>query len=137
VRPTLVFDGGCGFCTRTLGWLRVIDGRRRLETVPYQRPGVPESVGATERECATELQFQGTDGRRLSGAAAANGALGVALRSRWPLAVYARTAFVQDRAYRWVAEHRHRLPGVRPWCDRYPDDCGDRPAEPPNSPTGG
>jgi predicted DCC family thiol-disulfide oxidoreductase YuxK len=123
LRPTLVFDGGCGFCTRSLGWLRVLDGRRRLETVPYQRPGVPESVGATADECATELQFRGADGRRLTGAAAVNAALGVALRTGVPLALYRRTAPVQDRAYRWVAAHRHRLPGVRPWCDRYPADC--------------
>jgi predicted DCC family thiol-disulfide oxidoreductase YuxK len=123
-QPVLVFDGQCGFCMRALGWLRLLDGKRLIETVPHQRPGVPESIGATPEECAESVQWRGPDGVRLEGAAAVNAALGVALGTSMPLAAYQRSAGIQERLYRWVAEHRRRLPGLTPWCARYPEDCG-------------
>jgi len=121
--PLLVFDGECGFCTRTLGWLRLLDRRRVIETVPYQRAGVPERLGLSREECAASVRWRGPDGSRAEGAAAINAALAVALGSSWPERVYRRTSGAQERAYRWVAAHRHRLPGITPWCTRYPDDC--------------
>ena len=124
MNPLLVFDGECGFCTRTLGWLRLVDRRRLIETAPYQRPGVPEQLGISREQCSTSVQWRGTDGSRAEGAAAINAALAFALGSRWPERIYRRSAGVQQRAYRWVAENRRRLPGITPWCTRYPDDCG-------------
>lgn len=121
--PSLVFDGNCGFCTRMLGWLRLIDRRRVIESVPYQRPGVPESLGLTERQCAESLRWRGGDGRQVEGAEAVSAALAVALRTELPSRLYRRTSGVQQRLYQWVAANRHRLPGVTPWCARYPDDC--------------
>lgn len=121
--PLLVFDGDCGFCTRAVGWLRVVDRRRVIETVPYQRPGVPERLGMDRSECAASVQWRGADGARAEGADAINAALAVALDASWPVRLYGRTGRAQRRLYRWVAEHRHQLPGVTPWCVRYPHDC--------------
>jgi len=121
--PLLVFDGECGFCTRTLGWLRLADRRRLIETAPYQRSGVPERLGISREVCAASVQGRGADGARAEGAEAINAALAVALGAIWPERLYRRTSGIQQRAYRWVAEHRHRLPGVTPWCTRYPNDC--------------
>ncbi|HEY2205723.1 MAG TPA: DCC1-like thiol-disulfide oxidoreductase family protein [Pseudonocardia sp.] len=121
--PVLVFDGECGFCTRALGWLRLADRRRVIETRPFQRPGVPESLGLSVEQCAGSLQWRGADGSRAEGAEAIASALTTALDRAWPARLYARTATAQDRVYRWVAEHRGRLPGVTPWCSRYPSDC--------------
>lgn len=118
----LVFDGECGFCTRALGWIRLLDREARLTTLPLQGPGVPETVGATRRECKASLHFQ-AEGTVRTGAAAVNGALAVALQRRFPERLYARTAGVQERVYEWVARHRGRLPGVTPWCERYPGAC--------------
>ncbi|MGQ0483016.1 MAG: thiol-disulfide oxidoreductase DCC family protein [Pseudonocardia sp.] len=123
MRPVLLFDGDCGFCMRTLGWLRLLDRGSRIDTLPYQRPGAPESIGASFDECAGALQWRGADGTRLAGAAAINAALGVALGARWPETLYRRSATVQNRGYGWVVRNRYRLPGVQPWCARYPDDC--------------
>jgi predicted DCC family thiol-disulfide oxidoreductase YuxK len=124
MNPLLVFDGECGFCTRMLGWLRLLDRRRVIDTAPYQRPGVPESLGLTREQCAAAVQWRGADGDRAEGAEAISAALAVALRRDWPRRLHARTAAPQQRLYDWVAAHRRRLPGVTPWCSRYPDDCG-------------
>ena len=121
--PLLVFDGGCGFCTRMLGWLRLLDRRRIIETAPYQRRGVPERLGCSLADCAASVQWLGADGKRAEGAEAVNAALAVALCGDWPLRLYARTAAPQNTLYNWVATNRYRLPGVTPWCTRYPRDC--------------
>lgn len=121
---TVVFDGDCGFCTRSLGWLRALDRHRRLTTVPLQRPGAADLVGATPQECADAVRWRGADGATAGGAAAVNAALGVALQAGWPEILYARTRPLQDAIYAWTARHRGRLPGITPWCVRYPADCG-------------
>ena len=121
---TLVFDGDCGFCTRSVGWLRLADRKHRVTTVPLQRPGAPDLVGATPQQCAVEVRWQGEDGATAGGAAAVSAALAVALQKQWPVRLYARTHRVQDAMYSWVARHRGRLPGMTPWCQSYPEDCG-------------
>jgi len=120
----LVFDGRCGFCTRSAGWLWRLDRHRRIELLPLQAPGAPDSVGATEAECRESLRWLGTAGVRHSGAAAANAALATALGSRMPMSLYRLSSGVQERLYDWVAANRYRLPGVRSHCDISPDDCG-------------
>jgi predicted DCC family thiol-disulfide oxidoreductase YuxK len=125
VGPVLVFDGECGFCTRAVGWLRLADGKRLIETVPYQRGGVPERLGLSRERCAESVHWRGPDGTVASGAAAISAALAVALDAEWPGRLYLRTGSAQERLYRWVAAHRHRLPGITPWCTRYPRDCAE------------
>ncbi len=120
----LVFDGECGFCTRCVHWLHRLDRRARIETVPYQASGVPESIGATATECGDAVQWVGPDGQRRSGAAAVNGALDVLTRTPVPSALYRLTSGLQERAYAWVADHRSRFPGTTPHCSAHPGDCG-------------
>jgi predicted DCC family thiol-disulfide oxidoreductase YuxK len=123
VDPTLVFDGNCGFCTRALGWLRLADKRRIIVTVPLQRSEVAESLGLTREQCAEAVQWRGADGTRAEGAEAIAAALSVATNSDWPRRLYDRTGGAQRALYNLVAHNRHRLPGITPWCARYPDDC--------------
>lgn len=120
----LVFDGECGFCTRCVSWLDRLDRHGRVETVPYQAAGVPESVGATAQACAEAVQWVGPDGRRRSGAAAVNGVLDVLTRTPLPTGLYRLTSGVQERLYRWVADHRSRFPGMTPHCSAHPGACG-------------
>lgn len=120
----LVFDGRCGVCTRSVDWLRRLDRHHRVEAVPLQQPGAPASVGATEAECLASVQWQGSDGVRLSGAAAVNAALTTALGSRAPTSLYEHTSRLQERAYTWVAANRYRFRGVTPHCESTPADCG-------------
>jgi predicted DCC family thiol-disulfide oxidoreductase YuxK len=123
VRGTLVFDGACGFCTRTVGWLRRLDRRGRVALIPFQRPGVLASTGLSPAQAAASVWWIGDDGRRASGAAAANLALSAALGVRLPMLLYRLTRRLQERVYRWVAVNRHRLRGVKPHCRQHPEDC--------------
>lgn len=124
-RVDLVFDGRCGFCTRSVDWLRRLDRAGRVRFHPYQQAGVLTRFGLTEDEAGSAAwAFAG--GRRAGGAGAVNLALDAALGTTLFSAVYHLPGirWVQDRAYRWVAGHRHLLPGTTPWCRRYPDECG-------------
>lgn len=38
------------------------------------------------------------------------------VRTRW-------STWLLDRAYEWIARHRHRFPGMTPWCTSHPDAC--------------
>ena len=119
----LVFDGHCGFCTRSAGWVRALDRRGRIELRPYQEPGVPESIGTDAETCREALQWQGPDGVRLSGAAAVNAVLDTVTGTGVPSTVYRATAGVQERVYQWVADHRGRFPGMTPYCESHPTEC--------------
>lgn len=120
----VVFDGRCGFCTRSTGWLHRLDRRGRVDIRPLQAPGAPESVGRTADECLERVQWLGSDGRLRSGADAVNAALSTALGTRAPLHLYRLTAVAQDRVYTWVAANRYRLPGATPHCSTHPAECG-------------
>ncbi|WP_285594371.1 DUF393 domain-containing protein [Actinomycetospora sp. NBRC 106378] len=119
----LVFDGRCGFCTRSVGWVRALDRRGRIELRPYQEPGVPESIGTDAATCSEAVQWRGPDGVRLEGAAAVNAVLDTVTGSRLPSTVYRATAGVQERVYQWVADHRGRFPGMTPYCESHPAEC--------------
>ncbi len=120
----LLFDGECGFCTRSRGWLESLDRHGRIETLPYQQPGAPESIGASLDECSHSVQWRGPDGVRLAGAAAVNAALGSALGTTLPSRLYRISSRPQERLYDLVARHRRRLPGMAPWCSTHPGRCG-------------
>jgi predicted DCC family thiol-disulfide oxidoreductase YuxK len=125
VTGTLIFDGNCGFCTRSRNFLVRLDRKRRIRTVPYQRQGTAEAAGVSLERLATEVCFVDAAGTPAWGAAAVNAALGTALGIRLPTTVYRLPGIrgLQDRLYRWVSANRHRLPGTTPWCEDHPADC--------------
>jgi predicted DCC family thiol-disulfide oxidoreductase YuxK len=115
---TLIFDGDCGFCTRSRDLLIKLDRRHRMRTVPLQRPGVPELAGVSRDELARSVYWLAAE--------AVNAALSAALGSRIPLWIYRLPGVraLQEAAYRWVSANRHRLPGTTPWCTAHPENCG-------------
>ena len=50
-RLTLIFDGSCDFCTRTVRLVRAVDRNDRITVVPFQKPGEPERHGLTVSQC--------------------------------------------------------------------------------------
>jgi predicted DCC family thiol-disulfide oxidoreductase YuxK len=124
-RLTLVFDGDCGFCTRSVRLLNALDRDRRVTAVPSQKSGVPASVGLTAEECEESAWAIAPDGGRYRGAEAVNAAVAVALGSAGPLLLYSLPGVrqLQDFVYHLAASNRGLLPGDRPYCAQQPAEC--------------
>jgi predicted DCC family thiol-disulfide oxidoreductase YuxK len=120
---TLVFDGYCGFCTRSVGWIKRLDRRDRVRVLPCQAPEVAATLGLTRADCEAAAWAFAPDGRRYRGAAAVNAALAAALGTALPLRIYRLPLIrvAQDAAYGWIARNRGRFRGVTPWCVAHPE----------------
>jgi len=123
---TLVFDGDCPFCTACAMLLGLLDRRHRLRLVPFQVPGICQSLGLSSEECGEAAWAASEVGHLARGAEAILLALGSATGVRGIPQLYRRPRLrrAADAIYQWVARHRGRLPGVRPYCDSHPDECG-------------
>jgi predicted DCC family thiol-disulfide oxidoreductase YuxK len=125
-RLTLIFDGSCDFCTRTVRFFRALDRHDRLTIVPFQKLGLPESHGLTVAQCEQSIRAITPDGFSYSAAAAANLTIATALGSAVPLWLYEipLVTALQERAYHGVAAIRRYIPGDEPYCAQHPDECG-------------
>jgi len=109
---TLIYDGECGICRRSVKWIRQRDEEERIELLPYQDPAVPErfpEIPQSDMERA--MQLVARDGARWEGARAAEELLAVLPRWRVaaPLFKIPGVRRVAERVYRWVASNRRRL----------------------------
>ena len=113
----LVFDGDCGFCSAVAGFIeRRIPTRARV--VAWQRLDLGE-MGLTRERCVEAVQWVGADGRRGAGPVA----IGYLLRDAsgawkplgWLLLV-PPGRWLAWPVYRWIARHRHQLPGGTSAC---------------------
>jgi predicted DCC family thiol-disulfide oxidoreductase YuxK len=123
--PIILFDGDCGFCTRSADWLTgTFPGS--IEVVPYQHAYL-NGLGVTEADCASAVQWVPRDGQRQHGAAAIAAALraggagrpdwvGWSARATGAITAVPPLAWLAALAYRWVSANRHRLPGGTPAC---------------------
>ncbi|NND75369.1 MAG: DUF393 domain-containing protein [Ilumatobacter sp.] len=134
---TLVFDGRCGFCTRSARWMRRLTSPDRVDVVAGQDIAVGERFGLDATRVASAVWAVAPGGGAdvlVGGARAIALALAVGRRARWPLMAWRtplrllRVPWLLDRVYAAVAANRHRLPGDEPWCAAHPDRC--EPAEP-------
>jgi predicted DCC family thiol-disulfide oxidoreductase YuxK len=112
---TLVYDGDCGFCTRSATW---IAARGNVTIQPWQhRERLPE--GLTEEDVHARAYWVEDDvpvaggaeaiARAMQARGGLYGAYGRLLRTRL-------MAAVADRSYRKIAHHRHQLPGSSDAC---------------------
>jgi len=127
-RLTLVFDGDCAFCTACATLLRWLDRNHRVHVAPFQAPGVCQSLGLPFEECEKAAWALGGDGRLARGAEAILLSLSVATGAAALASLYRRPRLRRgaDAVYRWVARHRGLFPGVRPYCESHPTECGRR-----------
>lgn len=124
-RPVLVYDGDCGFCTRSVGWYERWVGRRAT-IAAYQLVDL-DDLGLTAAACNEAVQWVAADGSTASGAAAVARAFEHGGRGWWLVGRAMRLPGVRvlaETVYRWVARHRHRLPGGTA-------ACAIRPPSPP------
>ena len=125
-RPTLVYDGDCGICTKAAGLItpRTERGRDRRLRIPADAEIVAfqfadlEALGTTAERAEYELLWV-TDGRVYGGAQAVAKLLINAGRGWAVLGLLARVPpfrWIAHGVYRLIANNRHRLPGGTPAC---------------------
>ncbi|MFC4562592.1 thiol-disulfide oxidoreductase DCC family protein [Nocardiopsis mangrovi] len=113
--PVLVFDGDCAFCSSSVEFLQrhVAPG---IATVPWQF----SDLAPAERDRAQrEVLLLHPDGRRVWGGVDAIAVLLLESPAWAPAGWALRRApgrAVGAAVYRWVARHRHRMPGGTPAC---------------------
>jgi predicted DCC family thiol-disulfide oxidoreductase YuxK len=105
--------------------LETLDRNRRVTAVPFQKSGVPASVGLSLQECKASAWAIAPDGSRYRAAEAVNALVACALGTAVPLLVYYLPGIrqLQDFIYSVVASNRSRLPGDRPYCAQRPAEC--------------
>jgi predicted DCC family thiol-disulfide oxidoreductase YuxK len=103
-----------------------MDRHNRVTVIPYQHPDAQAIYGVIPAEGSVSVWAVMPEGQRYRGAAAVNAVLSVALGTRLPWLIYRLPgmAWMQEWVYEWVARHRDRLPGDRPYCQQHPEDCG-------------
>jgi predicted DCC family thiol-disulfide oxidoreductase YuxK len=115
----LVFDGQCGFCTRSVEWLMPrVDRPVRYE--PYQTADLGR-YGLTEAQTARAVWWVAPTGRVHGGAKAVGQAL-LAVGGPWKLlgwlALLPPTSWLASLVYVLVSRNRRHLPGTTPACRR-------------------
>jgi len=105
--------------------LKALDRSRRVTAVPFQKSGIPASVGLTLEECEASAWAIAPDGDRYRGAEAMNALVAAAFGTAVPLLVYYLPGIrqLQDFIYSVVASNRSRLPGDQPYCAQHPAEC--------------
>ena len=129
-RPALVYDGDCGFCTRSAALARRVLPAD-CAVVPSQGADLA-AVGTTAERARREALWVPRTGEVVGGARAVAAALreagsGWALLGR--LLQLPPIGLLADAVYRVVAANRMRLPGGTAACALPPrPDPGERPA---------
>lgn len=119
--PTLVYDGDCGFCTRSVRLVERLPVSARL--VPWQEADLA-ALRTTEERARHEVLWVAGSGRVFGGAAAVAELLKQCRFPWWPLGVLLSAPVLRRLAeigYRVIARNRHRLPGATPACQLPPD----------------
>lgn len=124
----LLYDGDCAFCSTCAHWLQRW-APARAEVVAWQLADLEAlHVTVAEADAAVQWVADGAadrdDGRDDGGARAAGPeAIAAYLRTvgpHWRVAgrvlAFAPVRRVAWPVYRWIAAHRHRLPGGTPQC---------------------
>ena len=112
-RPTLIYDGACGFCQRAVDLVRRWDREQRIEVVPFQDQervaafGIPLPALAA----AMHLVLPPPDGRVFAGADAAPEILRLLPGKRWLARVFRVPGVppLARRMYAWIARRRRCL----------------------------
>ncbi len=113
-RTTVVYDGECSFCRRSIDVLKRLDREGVLDFVPSQSPGVRERFPWISDEAYDRaIQVVEPDGRSSEGAAAMERLCHIVpagQRVGWVYRIpFARQ--VADRVYGWISRNRNLVPG--------------------------
>lgn len=107
----VLFDGGCGLCTRTVAWLRRLDRQHVLRFVDINTEWdavIAHFPGLDRDACAVAMHVIAPDGRITTGFDGFR-TIAWALTTLAPLAPVLHlpgVPFIGRRVYRYVAAHR-------------------------------
>jgi predicted DCC family thiol-disulfide oxidoreductase YuxK len=125
-RPVLLYDGDCGFCTRSARLARRILPDN-CAVAPWQETDLA-ALGTTEARAQREVLWFSRSGS-VSGGARAIGRALMAAGFPWALLgvplVLPPLSWVAGGVYRLVAANRMRLPGGTPACVLPPSSPAD------------
>ena len=117
VKPVLIFDGDCGFCTTTANWIEK-NSLVQIEIQPYQWAKLAD-YGLTEKEAADKVQLV-AGGKIFAGHHCMAKLLliqpNVLLKFVGAVMVMPGLDPISAKVYEWVAANRHKLPGGTPAC---------------------
>ncbi|HEU0164213.1 MAG TPA: DUF393 domain-containing protein [Thermomicrobiales bacterium] len=115
---TLLFDGNCGFCTRTVLWVQAKDTQGRIDVIPCQVAVRNGTHDVSEGDCGKSIWAFTAEGHVEGGAQAAALVASELMGRRWPVQVAKLPVIKQslDLGYRFIANNRHRLPGIKGMC---------------------
>jgi predicted DCC family thiol-disulfide oxidoreductase YuxK len=106
----VLYDGECGFCRTSLGWLLRWDRRGRLEPVALQSARAADILAElSEEERMDSWHLVSPDGERWSAGAAAPQLLRLLPGGRVPARILDAAPGITERAYRFAARHRGSL----------------------------
>lgn len=110
-RPTLIYDGECGFCRQSVDVLRRWDREHGLAMVPFQDQARVAAFGIPLPALAAAMHLVRADGRVFAGADAAPEILRLLPGKRWLSWLFRIPGAlpVARRVYRWVARRRRCL----------------------------
>ncbi len=112
VKPVVLYDGRCRFCTAGADRIRALDHEGRLEVVSLHEPAVRARFpGLTLEAVLQEMHFVRPDGSMEKGHAAFREILGTLPQTRWLALLWKLPgfSFVADKSYKWVARNRYRF----------------------------
>lgn len=124
-RVDLVFDGYCGFCTRSVRIIRRIDRHDRVNVLAGQAAGTHQRTGVSTEESVRAAWAVSPTGYRIAGAPAIALSVAVAIGCRLPLVAWKIPTVpgLLDRVYQWIADNRRRFRGDTPWCEQRVRRC--------------
>ena len=118
-QPVLIYDGDCGFCTRTANAVKRLDTRHRFDVLPWQTRGLLAQADLTEQQVTEAAWYIDADGRKHRGAGAINAALnalgGIYRVASWVYRVPGLKQ-IEDLVYKGVARNRYLMPGSTDAC---------------------
>lgn len=122
---TVVFDGQCGMCTRTVRKVRDLDRRHVLTFRPCQSIPAEGWRGVWPAQCERAVVAVADDGTIAVGSDAAMLILSAMTGSQIPYRVGTVPGIrhVLQAGYRLIANNRRRFPGETPWCQQHPEEC--------------
>ena len=117
VKPLLIFDGDCGFCTTTANYIAK-RSNNSIEIKPWQYVDFT-NLPVTSAQCADQVYFL-IDGVPYGGheafAMILKSQRNVLLKAFGSILMLKALRFITKPAYRLTAKYRHKLPGGTPAC---------------------